>query len=195
MKLKLLELLRHSLRHLNVDHWHGQNPSIQCRTMEAQVFYINKGVRRASFTEITGLKFVDEVDNKKLVLGYWEILISKRKGNNKSVEPKIFKSKMDAVNQIESNQREALDLIKDSELLSFKKRKLVVQVDQLELEKTNYLMEKCLKYENTKYYNHWDSLLTKHLQDLDKMQNQDHLESTVDDQLNDDSSNKENLNS
>ena len=102
---------------------------------------------------------------------------------------------MDTVNQIESNQREALDLTKDSELLSFEKRKLVVLVDQLELEKTNYLIKKCLKYENTKYYNHWDSLLTKHLQDLDKMQNQDHLESTVDDQLNDDSSNKENLNS
>ena len=155
--------------------------------MATLVFENILGGRRISFTEKTGFKFVDEVHNKLLVESFADILISTRKMQNKGKEPQTFKSKADAVFAIESNQREATNLMKDTELLQFKKRKLVIEVDQMELEKTNYLMEKCMRYEQTKYYNHWDNLLTIHLKEIEanvqnnqktNLQNNQELEST-----------------
>ena len=131
--------------------------------MATPVVIINESGRRISFTEISGLKFVDEVHNKNLVESYSAILISKRKVENKGVEPPVFKGKGDAVAAIESNQRKAMEMIQDCEILVYKRKKLIVEVDQMELQKTNYLMDKCLQYAETKYSAHWEKLLENHL--------------------------------
>ena len=68
----------------------------------------NSGGARISFTEITGLKFVDEFDNKKLVEGFVEYLGNQKKYENYSIEPtKVTKGnqKLATIQSIEQQQK------------------------------------------------------------------------------------------
>ena len=81
---------------------------------------------------------------------------------------------MQVINNIQANQQKVLELMDKEGYFSSKKRKLNIEGDKLELEKIDFLMEKCKRYKDTPFAKYWKEKVETQLkqscsnEDIDK---------------------------
>ena len=97
---KLINLYRNVVKAMNLEikptafqKQFERGPLVWVRDFKKMTSDSNSGAARISFTDITGLKYFDEIDNMKLVQGYVEILGQQKKYDNSGKEPTSPKNK------------------------------------------------------------------------------------------------------
>ena len=100
-----------------------RGPFAWVKEFKTMVASSSSGVPRVGYAEITGLKFIDKIVNKKLVDAFLEFFGNQKKFANDGVEPdqitttstkqSVSDKKFQSLNDIESNQKRALNIIEN----------------------------------------------------------------------------------